>query len=479
MKLFKKIFISIVICLAIIPCLFITQFTNTNVANAASTPIIDYKMTIKAILDDFISETSRHNRFAGSLNEKNAANYIKDKMVEFGLEPVNNQSTKEGIQKFDINTDSGLVSSQNVIFKKSGSSSDKKVIIATHYDTIFAERVNDDGKVEKVGSAGVFESGIGVSTLLLLAQVLNFESFDFDIEFIFFGAHNHNLAGSSFYTSFISQTESNNILLMINLDNIVSDGMLYLYNGEFKSATDNYVFDKFTKNFNANRMSDYSIISDTTTSSVNGLDYTNFAIESDNANFIRVGVNTLSPVSVSANQVNSIGIINYMPIVSIFNDNIEYVSNATNGKYLNCPSLIVNGCLNLLKDNSFINNMSQSSVSNLYNILGNKKLMVFIAFIILIVILFIYSIIKNKLDKNARKARTDLQLDKVIATIMPSELEDMDSLMERLEKQFEENAKKADEERNNKNKDLSKKSEIKEDKVEDDKSNSSTDDNLN
>lgn len=443
MNKIKNVILSILACLLILPSLVLLPVSVANAKN--DNAVIDYKMTIKAILDDFIQITDRHNRFAGSKEEYNSALFIKDKMIEFGLSPVSNQSTNEGIQKFDIQLDSGLASSQNVIFKKAGTASDKKVIIATHYDTPYVVKVNDEGKVVKSGSEGVSESGVNVATLLLLAQLLNFESFNFDIEFVFFGAHNHNLAGSSYYTSFISSDDADDILLMINLDNLVSDDIPYVYNGELKNKTDDYVYSTFASNFNARNRDYYSIISNTTESSVTGLDYTNFALESDNANFIRVGVKTLSPFSVNKSQINSLDMISDTPIVSIQNDTLDDVIKATNGKYLNCPSLIINGCLNLLKDNDFKAVMEQNDLSSLYNFLGNKKLMVFIAFVLLIVIVFVYSIIKYYLEKKALKVREDIQLDKVIATIVPSELDDMDALMDRLEKQFEENAKKLEE----------------------------------
>jgi len=449
MKKLKNIIVCILAFVLFIPCLIISPI---YVANAKDlNDVIDYKVAINAIMEDFLSTPDRFYRFPASKEEYNAALYIQEKMIEFGLEPVNNQSTKNGLQQFDVQTDSGVYSSQNVIFKKTGSNSQQKVVIATHYDAGFVYKVNDAGETVKLGSEGVAESAASVATMILLAQVLSFETFDFDIEFVFFGAHNNNLAGSEFYTSFLSSDDAKKIMLMINLDNIVSDGMIYLYNGELKNKTDDYVFSAFTKNLNARNMAGYNIISDTDTNSVSGLSYTNFALESDNAHFIRVGIKTLSPVVIPDAQVNALNIISYSPIVSIQKDTPENVMEVTGGKYLSNLSLVVNGCVNLLKDSEFKTNMSLANNSSLYGFWGNEKLMVFIAFILLIVICFVYSVVKFYLEKQAMKARNDLQLDKVIATISPSDLDDMDALMDRLEKQFEENAKNLEENQNEKN----------------------------
>ena len=53
--------------------------------------------------------------------------------------------------------------------------------------------------------------------------------------------------------------------------------------------------------------------------------------------------------------------------------------------------------------------------------------------------------IKQNLEKKALEARESLNLDKVIATINPKDLEDMDSLVDRLTAQFEEESKQLEE----------------------------------
>ena len=441
MKKLKNIMIIFVMCI-----IFVFSFPIVDgIARAdSSQKPVDYKIQIEAILKDFVSSSSRQNRFACSENEYNSANYIAEKMTSYGLTAVNNQSTQNGFQYFDVQTDAGLYRSQNVIYKKIGSSSDKKVILATHYDSAYYYGEEDE-YTEKHGSEDASESGAGVATLLLAAQALSYYTFDFDIEFVFFGAHNENLAGSAYYTSFISSEVADSILLMINLDNLVSDGKIYLYNGEFKNNSDDYVESAFAKNFNIRNLSDYEVLSYSGESSVTGLDYTNFVLKSDNAHFIRVGVKSLSLTSFSDSCVNSLGVVSYKPIIDIANDTEKNINEKTNGVYLSNLSLIVNGCINLLTDTEFKNQLSGGYDNSIYKLFGNSKLWIFVACILFVVICFVAQLIKYILEKQAQKAKEDLQIEKVIATISPSDFEDMDALMERLTSEFEKTMKEHEE----------------------------------
>ena len=433
MKNIKKIIVSIAIIMIMVMTPVVSQ-----VCYAGSDDInVDYRIQIESILKEFVGSEDRQNRHAGSQNEKNAAQYILEKMVSYGLTPVNNQSTKMGVQSFDIYTsDEGVQTSQNIIFKKPGKSSDKKVVIATHYDSEYYYSEQDE-YTKKQGTEDVCGSGAGVATLLILAQVMSYYVTDFDVEFVFFGAHNNELAGSAYYTSFISDKDAENILLMINLDNIVSDGNIYLYHGELKSATDKYVNETFMKNFNGRVLSDYNVVVNPNTESVTGLEYTHFAMESDNAHFVRVGVKTLSPVSIQDKDINLFGLVSYYPMLAIENDTMSNLNKISNGTYLSNLSLIVNGGLNLLTDSNFIDSIQAKGNNSLINTLGNKKLLVFVACIMFVSGCFVVYLIRYGLQKKADKVKNDMQIERVLSTINPNDFEDMDALMDRLSSEFD------------------------------------------
>ena len=433
MKCIKNFLISITICLV----MFLSPVVADVCLADSETNITDFRVQIEAILKEFVSDKDRQNRYAGSQNEENASQYILEKMVSYGLVPVDNQSTKMGVQLFNIYTsDDGVQTSQNIIFKKTGKSSEKKVVIATHYDSEYYY-CDEDDYTQKHGTEDVCGSGAGVATLLVLAQAMSYYATDFDVEFVFFGAHNENLAGSKYYTSFISDEDAENILLMINIDNVVSDGKVYLYNGEFKSKTDGFVNDTFMANFNGGVLSDYRIVGNPEDESITGLDYTHFAMESDNAHFVRVGVKTLSPVSISDENINGLGMVTYCPMLAIEKDTLSNLNEKIGGGYLSNLSLIVGGSLNLLLDSNFMSEMQGDSNKTLYNVLGNEKLWVFVACVLFVVACFVVYIIRFNLQKKAEKVKNDMQIEKVLSTINPNDFEDIDALMERLTSEFE------------------------------------------
>ena len=360
-------------------------------------------------------------------------------MQSIGLLPNNNQSTVNGMQNFPIYVEDGSYTSQNVIYTKKGNNSSKKVVIATHYDSNYSVSIDDNGKYVYLGGEGASESGVGVATLLVLAEVLMGYDFDFDIEFVFFGAHNLSLAGSKFYTSFISKSDAENILLMINLDNIANDGKVCLYNGEFKNKTDDFVFNSFTKTFNACNLSDYNILADTNSESVTGLSYTNFALESDNAYFIKNNITTLSPMSLSDDSFGPLGIVLQRNVIPVNEDTFDNLKIRTNGKYKENASLIINCCENLLNTENFVSVMSNKDSSDSYVLFGNVKLFVFISVIVFILLVFIYSLIRSKMQRQAQQTKEVLNLDKVISTVNPNDYDNVEDLMNKLTEEFEKN----------------------------------------
>ena len=175
-------------------------------------------------------ERERLYRIPGSKAEYNSAVYIKTCLESLStFEPVQDASTKSGVQRFDFTSiyDGKNYSSQNIIFRKESLTGDgKKVVIGAHYDTSeyvrFAENV--EGKVgEKIDdSEGVNDNAGGVALLLSLAKLIDEQvvDFGFDLEVVFFGASTNNFAGSNFYNRGLGDEDASKILCYINLDKV-------------------------------------------------------------------------------------------------------------------------------------------------------------------------------------------------------------------------------------------------------------------
>jgi len=411
---------------------------TNQVAAADSVSIWDYTSRIEYYTEEFVGDENRQARVSGSKEEQNAAEYISNTLKNIGLVPVTDSSTENGIQKFNIYNGNQILNSQNVIYKRVGADSSKKVILATHYDIDFDYEYNDvSGEITTICSEGVFSSGANVGGLLALAELVSSYNFDFDVEFVFFGSFYNNLAGSEYYTSFLTQENVNNILLMVNLDKLVSTGKLYMYTGEFENSKDEFVTSQFSANLNARNLSDYNIISSKVMPSVSGLPYSNFALESDNAHFIRIGVKTLSLYSIADECVDSMGVVSYCPPVSVKNDKLS-VFDSNNIDYATNISLAINGIVDLITHENFLTELSAGKTSNLYGFIGNQKLIVFITIILFIVICFIVYIIHEMIDKKSRLARESMDYASIMGSIKEEELEDIDKLVSRLEKEIQE-----------------------------------------
>lgn len=91
------------------------------------------------------------------------------------------------------------------------------IIIGAHYDS--------------VGTKGVDDNGSGVSVLLESC----FRQFDqpqeYTLKYIFFGAEEEGMEGSKHYVKCMSDTEKNQIKLMINIDSVLAGDYHYILGG--------------------------------------------------------------------------------------------------------------------------------------------------------------------------------------------------------------------------------------------------------
>lgn len=124
----------------------------------------------------------------------------------------------QGNPEFDGGTP--IDRSHNIVVTKKGNS-EKTIIVGAHYDS--------------AGNHGVDDNGSGVSLLLEALNRVKDEEVPFTIKFVFFGAEEIGMTGSSHYVDSMSDEEIKNTLFMINVDTILSGDYAYLYGGSILS----------------------------------------------------------------------------------------------------------------------------------------------------------------------------------------------------------------------------------------------------
>ncbi|AGC67218.1 putative aminopeptidase [Thermoclostridium stercorarium subsp. stercorarium DSM 8532] len=152
----------------------------------------------------------------GTENEQLAANYIKERMEEYGysvqiqvfpayeydIAAVNNADY------FNLNPYNSEVigEGRNVIAElHTRQNTDKYLILCAHYDTVSKE-------------LGIIDNTSGVLTLLELARQISESDLPYNLRFIFFSSEERFLIGSRYYVSNLSEDDLDKIIACINID---------------------------------------------------------------------------------------------------------------------------------------------------------------------------------------------------------------------------------------------------------------------
>lgn len=406
---------------------------ETAISNKTSEQIAEeIKNELEAFVESgtVVDEKVRDFRIPGSKEEYNSAMYIHSVLsVLNNFEAVNDGSTVNGIQNFNFKSfiDGRNYTSQNIVFKRESSvQTNKKVILAAHYDSTYVYnevRNTQTGEYEKVPviTDGVNDNAGGVALLLTIAKNLDQLSDDigYDIEIVFFGASSNDYAGSVFYNKGKTSQDCKDILLMVNFDKAAVGKYTYAYVNEFETTQEEYMSEVLNTQGEFKHLNMLNTL-DTDTASPNGLDYTHIGLEGDHAVFMERGVNVLSFLSGDYENPLTFGYSEFGTgenVTYTQNDNYSYI--LTNyPETFNKLASVYMGVNTLLWDNEFVAEMEKENVAvKAYEFWTNEKLAVFITAVLLIVFIAIYYMIYHNLLRKSKKSISDNEIDKIVIKI--------------------------------------------------------------
>lgn len=305
---------------------------------AASVSESDEKFeAFSAETDEIIKEFSKiNNRIAGTTDEiegrteKSAAEYIVSKLSTTPLTPKDDAHVIGGVQNFQFlsNFTGVYQNSSNIIYEYKVNDSANKILIGTSYDAYAIKTTQTE--IEVVGVEGINGSAGSVALLLYLARHIQELNLGINVEIAFFGAGGCNNAGSKVYVQGLDAEEQKNLLCMINLENIAIGKNMYFYVDEFENS-----LSKFMANLNTEKATEIKQVglvhlnkAERSHEESMGLGYTHLAMDSNNFNFMKLGITSVNIFAGDYESGIVMGRAEYSYLDSITyteNDNLAYI----------------------------------------------------------------------------------------------------------------------------------------------------------
>lgn len=318
---------------------------NTVFAAEAATP----STGAYGLLEEFV--TDNPSRTAGTAGEGAAADWIENKLKEFGYTDGDISRQTFSIENYLSGVSgSGLTTtSENISLSIPSAVSNGKVVIGAHYDN--ASSLYNG--YSATGGQGVSDNGGGVAVLLELARRFKDVSLDFDLEIVFFGAEELGLVGSRHYVSGLTQSVKDDILLMINIDVVVNGDYLYVWGEDGYTPQAAYfaeVSGGSARVLPANKRAVYGV-------SVTGSrPYYTVAHAADSMSFLDAGI----PVAFFFSGNLSLGSFGYVEndgmdgVMHTENDTLEYISERYRDKMISNTDAVVNTIYNGVTADGFV-----------------------------------------------------------------------------------------------------------------------------
>lgn len=418
MKKLKKIIVCFLLAIVMIPS-FMVVATKANAAGETA-PIFTkptFSAEINSILTDYVQFDSRA---PGSQGEKQASVYIQDYLnLLTYLKPKNDTHTKNGVQTFQFESKftGKYETSQNIVYTTDTLGFDKKVVIGCHYDAVAFKMNEETGIMEEVASESVNGSAASVALLLTLAKNIQQFTLNYNVEFVFFGAGESNNAGSKVYTQGVSKQEAENVLCMINLDEIAYGNNLYFYSDEVNTSAQDFVVDVIKeKGTDIDKVDVVNLNKVTYVYDELGLGYTHVALQSDNVNFMKLGITTFSFFAGDYSKGLVAGKSEYLEaadnITWTANDNLTYIANTQTADYvLNNLYEVFKTIEYTLTDFDFVNVMKQSAGDSawVYTLFGNQTLVTYLTVFAFIALVIVAMFVYYKLSIKAYNANVEVE----------------------------------------------------------------------
>ena len=349
-----------------------------------------------------------YDRTAGTEGEKSFALYLQDRMIELGYLPNGSDKTNKSFDYFTFTSsiDGKGKTSQNVRFIKKGTNAAKKVLICTSYDNAF-------GFVEEKDCYTVIgeDAGLGgVVCALSIANALKDIDFEFDIEFVFFGAEYHNRAGGNEFALGINKKQAEKIAVAINIDDL-SEKDLYFYDAE-KQTKYGDEFKLFVdKNFDG-AIKKYEAGNSVILQECEAYPFLHRGLMSDNAPLIASGVRAISLFSASKDGFWG---NEYYRAYSTDQFDGEKIPDSINSAAV--VSEIVVG---------FVANtdMSKIAVGNgrLASVWTNGNIVLIILFVLILVVWCVYYLVYFKLKNNLKRRYTTAEVVENLNKLLDDEI---------------------------------------------------------
>ncbi len=425
MKKTIKYFVLIIMAFTISLCGITTIGSTANAELLQTTALNETEISEK--INTYLAEFSQFSsRAPGTEGEKQASEYIFNKLSGFsGLSPkkLNGIKDEDGIQNFTFTSrfDGKLKHSQNIIFEyKTNKKDAKKIILACSYD---GYALDDEGKI--INTEAINGSAGSVAVLLALAENIASLNKDINYEFIFFGAGSSSNAGATHYSNGLSEKDSKNILLMMNIENIALGKNLYFYVDETKTELSDFAKDlSGSKKLGASEVN-VSHLGKILLSNPSdlGLNYKHIANSSANEKFMKANVLSMNVFAGDYSEGIVSGKCEYANkdrVLNTKNDNLEYISKNYGenviSQNLSKAFSFINELL-ISKDLAMVCENSVKQVSDFYAIAANQKLPLYLTICALFVGIIVALLIHYRLSVKAFHANIETEFASSVISI--------------------------------------------------------------
>ncbi len=366
---------------------------STKTATTVESKAYDY-------LVDFVSGENK-STVGYQERQKVRVNYLKNKALSMGYEAsqIDESEKVKYVNRFNSNAIEEAINLK--ITKKATVDTKKFVVVAANYD-------NAEGLTEDIlNSDGTSSNGVGVATVLAIMEEIKDIPLNFNVEFVFFGASEIGLQGSSYY---VNQLKINNrlddLLLMVNIWGIGAGDNSYLYDDEMHWKHYEYISNIASKNnLGFNKMPADKKVFGVVEPNI-GLEYNHQALLSDVAPFIAKRLPTISLFSGNFTSKGFVQSKNYGNLMQSSNDTIEKFNDVFGDK----GKIQMNDAVALVKavlTNDVFVDMMQTSINEKpdYSKFSTHNDTIVIVTgvvvgLILLIMVVVYFVLKNRADKS-------------------------------------------------------------------------------